>query len=147
MPEVELASVAQGLTDAVVASFAVAGETVLGVPARVYTPDTIPNEPQEPYGVIDLADSGYGWDPGLALGGVSGMCAVVVTGVGRLSTSARWVCDRIRSHLRNLDPATVSAGGDTHVKSVSSQGPPVGPIEAGTLFNAVETYDLYLEAS
>lgn len=147
MAEVELAEVSAGFAVAIVASFTADGDTTLGTPARVYTPDTIPNEPVEPYAVLDLGDSGYGWDEGMEVAGQSGACWLIVTGVGRLEKSARFVCDRLRVHLRKLDPATVGAGGDTHVKLVSSQGPPVGPIEAGTLFNAVETYDLYLEAS
>jgi hypothetical protein len=132
---------------ALVAAAALVADGRLGAPARIYTPDTVPNTPVEPYAVIDLANPGFGWDTGLDTGGVSGLAALQVTGVGRLVESSRWVCDLVRSYLRQLDPTTVSAGGDTHIKLVSSQGPPIGPIEAGTLANSVETYDLYVEAS
>lgn len=147
MADVELAGLDDGLVAAVKALMVVDVFTQLGVDPRVYTIDSIPNEPQEPYVVVELLSGGYGWDEGLSLGGECGWPDIQVTGVGRLVKSARWGCDVMRSYLRKLDPATVGVGGDTHIKLVTSMGPPTNPIEAGTLFNVVETYNMYVEAS
>jgi hypothetical protein len=147
LADVQLSGLAAGVIAAVAAAMDLDGFTELGVPPRVFTRDTVPDAPQEPYVLADLIDSGFGWDEGLTVGGTSGWVDLQLTGVGRLVQSATWSLDRVRSYLRALDPATVSAGGDTHTRLVSSMGPPSAPIMAGTLWNVAETYNLYVEAS
>lgn len=147
MADLELAYLDEQILDRVKALMVAAPDTRLGVDPRLYTLDTVPPEPQEPYGVFELMPSGYGWDEGLDLGGTCGWPDLQVTGVGRLATSSRWVLDVVRSYMRAVDPATVATTGDTHLKMVSSMGPPTNPYDAGTLKNAVETYNLYVEAS
>lgn len=147
MSTVKLSTLPAALVDAVKDAMVLAGFTELGEDPRVYTPDSIPNEPVEPYAVLDLSDSGYGWDEGLEPGGSCGWPAVQVTGVGRMVQSARFVLDSMRSFMRGLDPATVAVGGDTTIRLLSSSGPPTSPIEAGTLWNLHEIWNLYVEAS
>ena len=147
MADIELSGIAAGILTAVATAMVADEFTELGVVPRLYTRDTVPPVPTEPYVIGDLIDSGFGWDEGLAVGGEAGMIDLQLTGVGRLVQSATWSLDRVRSYLRALDPATVSAGGDTHLRLVSSMGPPSAPIMAGTLWNVAETYNLYVEAS
>jgi hypothetical protein len=145
-PIVTLAGVLPAVMAAVVAAIDLDGYEELGVPARLWTYDQIPQEPAEPYGCAAYVDPGHGWDAGLVVAGTSGFIGMALTGVGRMEQSATWVLDVARSYLARLDLTTVGVG-NTHVKSITSQGPPVGPIEAGTLCNMVETYELFVEAS
>jgi hypothetical protein len=143
----DLADITDAVASRTSAVMVTAGETRLGVPPRVYSYDQLPEQPVEPYVAFQRFDSGLGWDMDLENGGRSGWLTLTVTGVGRLESAAAWALDVVRSHLLVLVPATVVLSGDTHLKTVTSQGPPAGPIEAGTLMNMVETYALYLEAS
>lgn len=147
MPDVELAGLDAAIVAAVVSLMDLDTFTQLGTPPRLYTVDTVPPQPVEPYGLVRLAPSGYEWDPGLSLGGECGWVDAEVVGVGRLVMSASWVCDMLRSYLRRVVPTTVAVGADTRLKVITSAGVPVGPIEAGTLWNMVETYNTYVEAS
>jgi hypothetical protein len=141
----ELARVVPALTGAVVDLMIADGFHDLGVVPRLWTYDQIPEQPIEPYGCFQYGPGR--WDMGLTAAGGSGWLVAQVTGVGRMEESAHWVCDIVRSYLLRVVPASVVVAGDTHVKTVTSQGPPTGPIEAGTLLNMVETYDVYVEAS
>lgn len=146
MTAVDLSRVVPALTDAMVSLMVADGFTDIGVQPRVWTYDSIPEQPAEPYVCTQYAATGR-WDPALAVAGTSGWVGLQVTGVGRQEVAAQWALDVARSYLQRIVPATVVIAGDTHVKTVTSQGPPVGPIEAGTLLNMVETYDVYVEAS
>jgi hypothetical protein len=143
---VELSRVVPALTDSLVGLIVADGFTGLGVEPRVWTYDQIPEQPVEPYLCTQFAATGR-WDTTLTIAGTSGWVGLQLTGVGRLEEAAQWALDVGRSYLAALVAATVVVAGDTHVKTVTSQGPPVGPIEAGTLVNMVETYDVYVEAS
>jgi hypothetical protein len=143
---VELSRVVPSITDALVAAMVADGFTSLGTTPRVWTYDRIPEQPEEPYLCTQFAATGR-WDSGMIVAGTSGWIGLQMTGVGRLEEAAQWALDAGRSYLAGLVAATVVVAGDTHVKLVTSQGPPVGPIEAGTLLNMVETYDVYVEAS
>lgn len=143
---VELSKLVGGLTEALVEAITTAGDSSLGVPPRVWTYDQISEQPVEPYACIQRAAL-QRWDASLDLAGRSGWTSIQVTGVGRLEESAEWVCDVVRSYLADLVAATVVVAGTTHVKTVTSAGPPAGPIEAGNLVNMVELYDVYVEAS
>lgn len=147
MPSAQLSTLPGALVDRVKAVMVLDAFTALGVDPRVYTLDTLPPEPVEPYGFIDLTDSGYGWDEGLTVGGSCGWPDVQVTGVGRMAQSARFVVDTLRSYLSGIDPTTVAVGGGTTIRLLSSSGPPTAPIEAGTLWNVHEIWNLYVEAS
>lgn len=147
MPSARFSTVATATAAACGAAMLLGGFTDLGNPPRLYTPDTIPNQPVEPYAMFQLVESGYGWDPGLAAAGVCGWPDLQVTGVARMQQAAAWVLDSVRSYLRELDPATVAVGGGTTVRALSSAGPPTSMIEAGTLWNTVEIWNLYVEAS
>lgn len=146
MGVVDVARVVPALTDAVTGLMTGDGFTDLGTTPRVWTYDQIPEQPIEPYVCVQYASTGR-WDVGLGVSGNAGWLGLQVTGVGRMEESAQWALDVVRSYLVRLVAATVVVAGDTHVKTVTSQGPPVGPIEAGTLLNMVETYDVYVEAS
>lgn len=146
MSTITFAPVVSAVVKAISDAMITAGFTDLGVVPRLWTYDQIPEQPEEPYLCVQYASTGR-WDAGLAVSGGSGWLALQVTGVGRLEESAQWALDVARSYLVALVPASVVITGATHVKTVTSQGPPVGPIEAGTLLNMVETYDLYVEAS
>lgn len=143
---VELSRVVPGIVTAVTDLMVADDFTGLGVTPRVWTYDQIPEQPLEPYLCAQYAATGR-WDQALDVAGTSGWIGMQLTGVGRLEESAQWALDVGRSYLGRLLGATVVAAGDTHVKTVTSQGPPVGPIEAGTLLNMVETFDVYVEAS
>lgn len=147
MATIDLADYTLAIAVRLRAMMTTAVETRLGTPPRLYAYDELPEQPVEPYVVVQRFDSGAFWDMDLEVGGQSGHVGMTVTGVGRLEHSGAWALDVARSHLRVLVPATVVLSGDTHLKTVTSQGPPAGPIEAGTLMNMVETYALYLEAS
>lgn len=147
MGDVKLSTLPAAVVASVKAAMVVAGFTELGEDPRVYTVDSLPNEPVEPYCVIELTDSGYGWDEGLDVGGSCGWPDLQVTGVGRMVQAARFVLDSVRSFLRGIDPTTVAVGGGTTIRLLSSSGPPTSPIEAGTLWNVHEIWNLYVEAS
>lgn len=147
MSTVKLSTLPGAVVVAVKAAMVLAAFDELGVDPRVYTPDTIPNEPVEPYVVVDLTDSGYGWDEDLSPGGSCGWPDLQVTGVGRMQQAARFALDSMRSFLRGLDPTTVAVGGGTTIRLLSSSGPPTAPIEAGTLWNVHEIWNLYVEAT
>lgn len=147
MGDVKLSTLPAAVVASVKAAMVVAGFTELGEDPRVYTVDSLPNEPVEPYCVIELTDSGYGWDEGLDPGGSCGWPDLQVTGVGRMVQAARFVLDSVRSFLRGIDPTTVAVGGGTTIRLLSSSGPPTSPIEAGTLWNVHEIWNLYVEAS
>lgn len=143
----ELARVVPGLVDALAAAMEADNFEGLGMPPRVHTYDQVPEQPIEPYLCVQYAETGRGWDAGFAAAGTSAWTGIQLTAVARLEEAAQWVLDVTRSYLVTMSPATVVVAGDTHVKTVTSAGPPSGPIEAGTLMNMVERYDVYVEAS
>ena len=150
MNYVELSGLAPAVAARVTALFAAdVPATVLGVYERDDLPQHIDSVP---YVVVDyLGSDEYGWDENaLTPDGNCGWFTLQMTGVGKARADALWALDMVRSHLSDVDVATIvlpaKAPGQTFVKSVTSKGPPSEPIVVGTLVNITEQFSLYVEA-
>lgn len=151
MTTVRLARLSRALVESVHAAMDTEGYTAL----PVYDIDSFPQQPADPYVVIEPTVTGFGWD--LALDGApnAGTAAVQVTAVASRRDQAAWCLDELRRFVTALnpasltlyDPTTLTPPVTTRVKAIWSAGTPSPPIVNGTLVTVAETFYLYVEAS